>query len=139
MQHETFMKGQQVAFQNLEAKFGELSAKFDQRPSRSLPSNTVPNPGPTYSKPFQNAQAKAVTTRSGRGVVKDTRSEEEEVDEELEMETPPDKVNQRRGPASTSRSGGASVEQEKEEPVRVYKPKPPYPGRLVKKNDSRYG
>ncbi|XP_076932318.1 uncharacterized protein LOC143597810 [Bidens hawaiensis] len=139
LQHETFMKGQQVAFQNLEAKFSEFSAKIDQRPSGSLPSDTVHNPGPTYSKPFLNCHAKAVTTRSGRGVVSSTPREEEEVDEDLELEMPPDKVNRRRDTSSTSQSGGASVEKEKQveqEPMRIYKPKPPYPGRLVRKNDS---
>ncbi|XP_076907525.1 uncharacterized protein LOC143564004 [Bidens hawaiensis] len=116
-----------------------LQNQIDQRPSGSLPSDTVPNPGPTYFKPFPNAHAKAVTTRSGRGVISSAPREEEEVDEELELETPPDKVNRRRDPASTSQSGGALVEKEKQveqEPMRVYKPKPPYPGRLVRKNDS---
>ncbi|XP_076951980.1 uncharacterized protein LOC143625563 [Bidens hawaiensis] len=105
---------EEVAFQNLKDKFGELSAKIDQRPSGSLPSDTVPNPGPTYSKPFPNAHAKAVTTRSGRGVVSSAPREEKEFDEELELEMPPDKVNRRRDPASTSQSSGASVEKEKQ-------------------------
>ncbi|XP_076883253.1 uncharacterized protein LOC143531968 [Bidens hawaiensis] len=110
LQHETFMKEQQVTFQNLEAKFGELSAKIDQQTSGSLPSNTIPTPNSNHA--FTHAHIKAVTTRSGRGFVNQRQTEEKE---EVLKE---------------------SEKQMEQVPMRVYKLKLPYPDRLVKKNDT---
>ncbi|KAM0061597.1 putative aspartic peptidase domain superfamily [Helianthus debilis subsp. tardiflorus] len=53
------------------------------------------------------------------------------------METPAGKVHPRLRPASTAQSSGSLGEkkEEKKEPMKVYKPTPPYPGRLMKGKD----
>ncbi|XP_022007708.1 uncharacterized protein LOC110906967 [Helianthus annuus] len=131
LEHETFMKNQSIAFQNLERTVGAMSEKLSQRPPGGLPSSTEGNP---------NATAKAVTTRSGRGAVEvePVVDEDPEVDEVIEMETPAGKVHPRLRPASTAQSSGSLVEKmdAEKEPMRVYKPTPPYPGRLVKGKDA---
>ncbi|GJR60906.1 hypothetical protein Tco_1503068 [Tanacetum coccineum] len=68
---ETTTKNHQVSIQNLEAKFYRLTDKQSGRPSRSLPSNTQPNPKGSSSKPYQPPQARnehvnAVFTQSGK-------------------------------------------------------------------------
>ncbi|XP_021998433.1 uncharacterized protein LOC110895424 [Helianthus annuus] len=135
LEHETYMKNQSAAFQNLERTVGAMSEKLNQRPPGGLPSSTVENP---------NATAKAVTTRSGRGAVEveSVVDEDPEVDEEIEMETPAGKVHPRLRLASTAQSSGSPVEKKdaEKEPMRVYKPTPPYPGRLIKGKDAeQYG
>ncbi|XP_021995620.1 uncharacterized protein LOC110892779 [Helianthus annuus] len=58
------------------------------------------------------------------------------------METPAGKVHERLCPAITAQSCGSLGEkkEEKKEPMRVYKPTPPYPGRLIKGKDAeQYG
>ncbi|GJY28309.1 hypothetical protein Tco_0404076 [Tanacetum coccineum] len=59
------------SIQNLETKFYNLADKQSGRPSRSLPSNTQPNPRGSNSKAYQPPQARnehvnAVFTRSGK-------------------------------------------------------------------------
>ncbi|XP_035832796.1 uncharacterized protein LOC118481696 [Helianthus annuus] len=135
MEHETFMKSQSTALQNLERTVGSLADQLNQRPQGGLPSSTVGNP---------NATAKAVTTRSGRGAVEvePVVDEDPEVDEEIEMETPAGRVHPRLRPASTAQSSGSPGEEKEleKEPTRVYKPTPPYPGRLVRGKDAeQYG
>ncbi|XP_022041040.1 uncharacterized protein LOC110943611 [Helianthus annuus] len=135
LEHETFMKNQSMAFQNLEMTVGVMSEKLSQRPPGGLPSSTEGNP---------NATAKAVTTRSGRGAVEvePVVDEDPEVDEVIEMETPAGKVHPRLRPASTAQSSGSLVEKKdaEKEPMRVYKPTLPHPGRLVKGKDAeQYG
>ncbi|XP_021979143.1 uncharacterized protein LOC110875253 [Helianthus annuus] len=135
MEHKTFMKSQSTALQNLERTVGSLADQLNQRPQGGLPSSTVGNP---------NATTKAVTTRSGRGgvEVEPVVDEDPEVDEEIEMETPAGKVHPRLRPASTAQSSGSPGEKKdaEKEPMRVYKPTPPYPGRLVKGKDAeQYG
>ncbi|GJX78214.1 reverse transcriptase domain-containing protein [Tanacetum coccineum] len=66
-QFETVAKNHQASIQNLENKFDKLADKQSGRPSRSLPSNTQPNP--QGSKAYQPPQARnehvnAVFTRS---------------------------------------------------------------------------
>ncbi|XP_022032571.1 uncharacterized protein LOC110933669 [Helianthus annuus] len=123
-----------TALQNLERTVGSLADQLNQRPQVGLPSSTVRNP---------NATTKAVTTRSGRGAVEvESIVDEEPVLEEIEMETPAGKVHERLHPASTAQSSGSSGEknEEKKEPMRVYKLTPPYPGRLIKGKDAeQYG
>ncbi|XP_076907342.1 uncharacterized protein LOC143563753 [Bidens hawaiensis] len=102
----------------------------------TLPRNTEQNP-----KGF----AEAVITRSGarardEPVIQEVTTEgvvdqpavdgEEQVDEEILMESLPAKVHQRRSPAST-----AQAEKQAKPPLRVYKPKFPYPGRLQMDRD----
>ncbi|XP_021986518.1 uncharacterized protein LOC110882943 [Helianthus annuus] len=113
MEHETFMKSQNTALQNLERTVGSLADQLNQRPQGGLPSSTVGNP---------NATAKAVTTRSRRGAVEvELVVDEEPVEEEIEMETAAGKVHERLRPASTAQSSGSSGEkkEEKKEPMRV--------------------
>nr|GEW19732.1 reverse transcriptase domain-containing protein [Tanacetum cinerariifolium] len=69
-QLETVAKKHQASIQNLETKFDRLGDKQSGRPSRSLPSNTQPNPKGHNSKAYQLPQARnehmnAMFTRSG--------------------------------------------------------------------------
>nr|GFA45991.1 reverse transcriptase domain-containing protein [Tanacetum cinerariifolium] len=68
-QLKTVAKNHQASIQNLKTKFDRLAEKQSSRPSRSLPSNTQPNPG--GSKAYQPSQARnehvnVVFTRSGK-------------------------------------------------------------------------
>nr|GEV05806.1 DNA-directed DNA polymerase [Tanacetum cinerariifolium] len=68
---QTFPKNHQASIQNLETKFERLADKQSGRPSRSLPSNTQPNPRENNSKAYQPSQASnehvnVVFTRSGK-------------------------------------------------------------------------
>ncbi|GJZ62913.1 hypothetical protein Tco_0619334 [Tanacetum coccineum] len=68
---ETTTKNHLASIQNLEAKFDRLADKQSGRPSRSLPSNTQPNPKESSSKPYQPPQAQnehvnAIFTQSGK-------------------------------------------------------------------------
>nr|GEV50514.1 reverse transcriptase domain-containing protein [Tanacetum cinerariifolium] len=70
-QLETVAKNHQASIQNLKTKFDRLANKQSGRPSRSLPSNTQPNPRGSNSKAYQPPQARkehvnAVFTRSGK-------------------------------------------------------------------------
>nr|GFB32598.1 reverse transcriptase domain-containing protein [Tanacetum cinerariifolium] len=55
-QLKTVAKNHQASIQNLKTKFDRLADKQSSRPSRSLPSNTQPNPG--GSKAYQPSQAR---------------------------------------------------------------------------------
>ncbi|GKA23589.1 hypothetical protein Tco_0709622 [Tanacetum coccineum] len=68
-QLETISKNHQASIQNLETKFDILADKQSGRQSRSIPSNTQPNPG--GSKAYQppqdrNEHVNVVFTRSGK-------------------------------------------------------------------------
>ncbi|GJT70168.1 hypothetical protein Tco_1062602 [Tanacetum coccineum] len=70
-QLEIVAKNHQASIQNLENKFDRLVDKQSGRPSRSLPSNTQPNPRGDKSKAYQPPQARnehvnAIFTRSGK-------------------------------------------------------------------------
>ncbi|GJU38995.1 reverse transcriptase domain-containing protein [Tanacetum coccineum] len=65
------VKNHQASIQNLETKFDRLADKQSGRPSRSLPSNTQPNPRGNNSKAYQPPQSRnehvnVVFTRSGK-------------------------------------------------------------------------
>ncbi|GKA52088.1 reverse transcriptase domain-containing protein [Tanacetum coccineum] len=67
---EATTKNHQASIENLEAKFDIFTDKQSARPSRSLPSNTQPNPKGSSSKPYQppqvrNEQVNVVFMRSG--------------------------------------------------------------------------
>nr|GEY18947.1 reverse transcriptase domain-containing protein [Tanacetum cinerariifolium] len=68
-QLETVAKNHQASIQNLKTKFDRLANKQSGRPSRSLPSNTQPNPrgGKAY-QPLQarNEHVNFIFTRSGK-------------------------------------------------------------------------
>ena len=80
---------------------GEIANRLNERPPDTLPSNTEQNP---------KAFAKAVTTRSGVGARSEPMNQEpaidgkEQVDEEIQMESPPVQVHQRRSPGSTTQA-----------------------------------
>ncbi|GJV88909.1 reverse transcriptase domain-containing protein [Tanacetum coccineum] len=57
-QLETVAKNHQASIQNLETKLDRLADKQSGRPSRSLPSNTQPNPKAHNSKAYQPPQAR---------------------------------------------------------------------------------
>nr|GEV27512.1 reverse transcriptase domain-containing protein [Tanacetum cinerariifolium] len=64
-------KNHQASIQNLETKFDRLADKQSGQPSRSLPSNTKPNPRGNNSKAYQPPQSRnehvnVVFTRSGK-------------------------------------------------------------------------
>ncbi|GJT75406.1 hypothetical protein Tco_1042131 [Tanacetum coccineum] len=64
-------KNHQASIQNVETKFDRLADKKSGRPSRSLPSNTQPNPKGHNSKAYQPPQSRnehvnAVFTKSGK-------------------------------------------------------------------------
>nr|GEU36868.1 hypothetical protein [Tanacetum cinerariifolium] len=70
-QLETLAKNNQASIQNLKTKFDRLADKQSGQPSRSLPSNTQPNPRGRNSEAYQPPQARnkhvnAVFTRSGK-------------------------------------------------------------------------
>ncbi|GJT34319.1 hypothetical protein Tco_0924738 [Tanacetum coccineum] len=70
-QLKTVAKNHQNSIQNLETKFNRLANKQSGRPSRSLLSNTQPNPKGHNSKAYQPPQSRnehvnAVFTRSGK-------------------------------------------------------------------------
>ncbi|XP_076921175.1 uncharacterized protein LOC143582519 [Bidens hawaiensis] len=130
------MKNQGASIQNLERQIGEIASRLNERPPVTLPSNTEQNP---------RGFAKAVITRSGAGardepVIQEVTTEgvvdqpavdvEEQVDEEIQMESLPAKVHQRRSPSST-----AQAEKQAKSPLRVFKPKLPYLGRLQMDRD----
>ncbi|GKF47018.1 hypothetical protein Tco_0136820 [Tanacetum coccineum] len=70
-QLKTVAKNHQASIQNLKTKFDKLADKQSGRPSRSLPSNTQPNPRGGNSNAYQPPQARnehvnSVFTRSGK-------------------------------------------------------------------------
>ncbi|GJS74400.1 hypothetical protein Tco_0707241 [Tanacetum coccineum] len=70
-QLETVAKNHQASIQNLETKFNRLVDKQSGRPSRSLLSNTQPNPKGHNSKAYQPPQSRnehvnVVFIRSGK-------------------------------------------------------------------------
>ncbi|GJY85345.1 hypothetical protein Tco_0499371 [Tanacetum coccineum] len=83
-QLEIVAKNHQASIQNLETKFDRLADKQSGRPSRSLPSNTQPNPRGN-SKAYQplqslNEHINAVFTRSGKSY--------DPPDQQINSETP---------------------------------------------------
>ncbi|XP_035845295.1 uncharacterized protein LOC118491547 [Helianthus annuus] len=125
--HESELRSQKASMQAIENQVGQIAKMLSERQQRGLPSNTEPNP---------NATAKAITLRSGKTAqpippaVPAKPDDDDEVDEEIEAESPGE-VQQRRVPASTARP---------KEPVREYVPPIPYPGRLNKqKMEEHYG
>nr|XP_043619711.1 uncharacterized protein LOC122591509 [Erigeron canadensis] len=134
-------KSTQATFQDLEAKIERLG-NLNRQPG-TLPSNTQPNPkpqlnnqgsGPKYTPPNARKEyVNAITTRSGNTYnsvnlfpnnvtpIVQVHEEKEQVDEEVEMEPNPTVQN----PAVPSKQA------EKLE-VKPYKPKIPFPQRLVK-------
>ncbi|XP_076927147.1 uncharacterized protein LOC143590598 [Bidens hawaiensis] len=109
--------------QTIENQVGQIAQLLSERQQGSLPSNTERNP---------NAEAKAITLRSGRTTipVDASVSTPKPIAYEIETETPGE-VHSRLDPTSTAQPS---------EPVRTYVPPIPYPGRLKKqKMEEQYG
>ncbi|GJS34973.1 reverse transcriptase domain-containing protein [Tanacetum coccineum] len=71
LNRDNWRSNERASIQNLETKFDILADKQSGRPSRSLPSNTQPNPKGHNSKAYQPPQSRnehvnAVFTRSGK-------------------------------------------------------------------------
>ncbi|XP_015970270.1 uncharacterized protein LOC107493727 [Arachis duranensis] len=107
---------------NLERQLGQL-AKQAERPTNTLPSDTIPNP---------REECKAMKLRSGKIVEKDTRSINEEEAKSEEESTIDNKKDEK---ASTSKKDKEILNpqlEDKKEGVKPYIPKLPYPQRLHK-------
>ncbi|GJV17509.1 reverse transcriptase domain-containing protein [Tanacetum coccineum] len=142
-QLETIAKNHQASIQNLETKFDRLADKQSGRPSRSLPSNTQPNPKGHNSKAYQPPQSRnehvnAIFTRSGKSYNPPVNSNDQQTnsenpinfddsDEEDEEPTPQSKIQNPKPVKETTLP-------------KPYKPKIPYPQRLRKeKMEAQYG
>ncbi|XP_076927758.1 uncharacterized protein LOC143591414 [Bidens hawaiensis] len=127
------LKNQATSLANLERHVGEISSQLSKRAPGSLPSNTEKNP---------RGFAKAVTTRSGARrereadplrVITPAVDEEGHLDEEFQMDPPPAEAHQQTIPASTKSPDKPSSSSNP--PLRIYKPKLPYPRRLQSDRD----
>src|SRR5262249_15552672 len=105
-------RNQEASIHNLEKQIGQLAKMIAERPLGSLPSNTEPNP---------REQVNAITLRSGK---------------ELQASIPKEKENDQQ-----SGSGGVEFEQPESAKnpqqliLKEYKPRIPYPARLVQSSD----
>ncbi|XP_076930904.1 uncharacterized protein LOC143595872 [Bidens hawaiensis] len=121
--HDLELRNQKASIQTIENQVGQIAQLLSVRPQGSLPSNTGINP---------NAEAKAITLRSGRStiLVDASVSTPKTIADEIETETPSE-VHPRVTLESTAQTS---------EPVRTYVPPIPYPGRLKKqKMEEQYG
>ncbi|XP_076913756.1 uncharacterized protein LOC143572485 [Bidens hawaiensis] len=121
--HNLELRNQKASIQTIENQVGQIAQLLSARPQGSLPSNTEINP---------NAEAKAITLRSGRSTIPidASVSTPKPIADEIETETP-GKVHPRVTPESTAQTS---------EPVRTYVSPIPYPCRLKKqKMEEQYG
>ncbi|XP_076885035.1 uncharacterized protein LOC143534423 [Bidens hawaiensis] len=121
--HDLELKNQKASIQTIENQVGQIAQLLSARPQGSLPSNTEINP---------NAEAKAITLRSGRSTVPvdASVSTPKPIADEIETETLGE-VHPRLTPETTTQT---------REPVRTYVPPIPYPGHLKKqKMEEQYG
>ncbi|GJV92521.1 hypothetical protein Tco_1540334 [Tanacetum coccineum] len=128
---KTTTKNHQASIQHLEAKFDKFANKQSGRPSRSLPSNTQPNPKGNSSKPYQPLQAQnehvnVVFTRSGKIYDPPMNPNDQPNDSEtpinFDSDDEDDEPTQPKEPKPV-----------KETPIpKPYKPKIPYPQSLRK-------
>ncbi|GJY00701.1 reverse transcriptase domain-containing protein [Tanacetum coccineum] len=139
---ETTTKNHQASIQNLEAKFDRFADKQSGRSSRSLPSNTQPNPKGSSSKPYQPSQAQnehvnAVFTRSGKSYDPPINR----IDQQNDYETPINFDSEDEEEESTPQPKSQTSTPIKETPIpKPYKPKIPYLQRLRnKKMKAQYG
>ncbi|GJT54386.1 hypothetical protein Tco_1459244 [Tanacetum coccineum] len=139
---ETTTKNHQASIQNLKAKFNRLGNKQSGRPSRSLPSNTQPNPKGSSSKPYQppqarNEQVNVVFTWSGKSYDPPINPN----DQPNNSETPIIFDSEDEDEEPTPQPKPKDPKPVKENPTpKPYKPKIPYPQRLRKeKMEAQYG
>ncbi|GJX70049.1 hypothetical protein Tco_0307220 [Tanacetum coccineum] len=139
---KTTTKNQQAPIQNLEAKFDRLTNKQSGRPSRSLPSNTQPNPKGSQSKAYQPPQARnehvnVVFTQSYRSYDPPTNSNDQPNDSENPINFDSDDEDDEPAPQPKVKDLKPIKEILTPKP---YKPKIPYPQRLRKeKMEAQYG
>ncbi|GJQ90230.1 hypothetical protein Tco_0001369 [Tanacetum coccineum] len=139
---ETTTKNHRASIQNLEAKFDRLADKQSGRPSRSLPSNTQPNPKGSSSKPYQPPQAQnehvnVIFTWSGKSYDPPINPN----DQQNYSKTPINFESKDEEDESTPQPKSQTPKLVKETPIpKPYKPKIPYPQRLRKeKMEAQYG
>ncbi|GJU78551.1 hypothetical protein Tco_1275621 [Tanacetum coccineum] len=126
---ETTTKNHQASIKNLESKFDRFADKQYARPSRSLPSNTQPNPKASSSKPYQLPQARnehvnAVFTRSGKSYDPPVNLN----DQKNEYEAPINFDSDDKDDEPTPQPKPKNSKPVKETPIpKPYKPKIPYP------------
>ncbi|XP_076942775.1 uncharacterized protein LOC143612751 [Bidens hawaiensis] len=121
--HDLELRNQKASILTIENQVGQIAQLLSARPQCSLPSNTEINP---------NAEAKAITLRSGRSTipVDASVSTPKPIANKIETETPGE-VHPRVTPESTAQTS---------KPVRTYVPPIPYPGHLKKqKMEEQYG
>ncbi|GKE81019.1 hypothetical protein Tco_1551019 [Tanacetum coccineum] len=142
-QLETVAKNHQTLIQNLETKFNKIADKQTGRLSRSLPSNTQPNPKGHNSKAYQPPQSRnehvdSVFTRSGKSYNPPVNPN----DQQTSSETPITfDSNDEEDEEPTPQPKTKNPKPIKETPLpKPYKPKIPYPQRLRKeKMEAQYG
>ncbi|GKA76203.1 hypothetical protein Tco_0782664 [Tanacetum coccineum] len=132
---QTFLtKNHQASIQNVETKFDRLADKQSGRPSRSLPSNTQPNPRSNNSKAYQPSQSRnehvnAVFTRSGKSYdLPDNPNEQQNNPENpinFDRDDEDEEPTAQRKTQPPKPVKGTSL-------LKPYKPKIPYPQRLRK-------
>ncbi|GKD87829.1 hypothetical protein Tco_1358983 [Tanacetum coccineum] len=133
-QLETVAKNHQSSIQNLETKFDRLADKKSGRPSRSLLSNTQPNPQGGNSKAYQPPQARnehvnAVFTRSGKSYNPPNNPDDQQNNSENPINFNSDDEDDEPTPQPKTQP----TKPVKETPLpKPYKPKIPYPQRLRK-------
>nr|GEV86421.1 reverse transcriptase domain-containing protein [Tanacetum cinerariifolium] len=138
---ETTTKNHQASIQILEAKFDRLADKQSARPSRSLPSNTQPNPQDNPSKPYQPPQARnehvnVIFTRSGKSHDPPTNLHNLQNDFENPINFDSDDEDEESTPTTKLQT----LKPIKETPIpKPYKPKIPYPQRLRKEKMEAFG
>ncbi|GJU15147.1 hypothetical protein Tco_1143113 [Tanacetum coccineum] len=141
-QLETVAKNHQASIQNLEAKFDRLADKQSGRTSRSLPSNTQPNPKGHNSKAYQppqshNEHLNVVFTKSGKSYNPPVNPN----DQQTNSETPINFDSNDEDKESTPQPKTQNQKPVKETTLpKPYKPKIPYPQRVRKgKMEAQYG
>ncbi|GJU94822.1 reverse transcriptase domain-containing protein [Tanacetum coccineum] len=130
---EQGLKNPQAAIQDLETKFGRIADQCSARPTGSLPSNTQTNPKPLSSndKPNRpphprNEHVNVVFTRSGKSYdpPKNLNDKNTVINDDGEDEANKAEIE---GEPSSSKQTKSD-----QPPLKVYKPKIPYPQRLRK-------
>ncbi|GJS33308.1 hypothetical protein Tco_0531690 [Tanacetum coccineum] len=141
-QLETIAKNHQASIQNLETKFDRLTDNQSGRPSRSLPSNTQPNPRGNNSKAYQppqscNEHVNAVFTRSGKSYDPPVNPNNQQNNSETPINIDSNDEDEEPIQQLKTQTLNPITETQIQKP---YKPKIPYPQRLRKeKMEAQYG
>ncbi|KAL4276253.1 hypothetical protein AHAS_Ahas20G0188700 [Arachis hypogaea] len=138
-QQELTSKNHEASMRNLERRIGQLSKQaVIERPTSSLPSDTIPNP---------KEECKAIQLRSGRILVDDKEANKKPIESDKiiskkdkasnneEDKQEQEKLKEKDEQLHASRKGKQVTEessQEQEKAVKAYTPPLPYPQRLQK-------